>query len=201
MLNTDFAYLRRVRHGQWRRAGDHAGAKPRRGAVAGADAAAARRIVPASRAPDRPGSMQHLPDALLPGRPFPLGATWDGLGINFAVFSAHARAGSTCACSNRPDAMRSRAIRCRNTPTKSGTAICPMRRPGVLYGYRAYGPYAPEHGHRFNPSQAAARPLCSGAGWQPSTGRTRCTASASTRRAATCRSTGATVRRRCRKAW
>ena len=40
--------------------------------------------------------MQHLPDNLLPGRPFPLGATWDGLGINFAVFSAHAERIDLC---------------------------------------------------------------------------------------------------------
>ena len=40
--------------------------------------------------------MPRLPDALLPGRPFPLGATWDGLGINFAVFSAHAERIELC---------------------------------------------------------------------------------------------------------
>ena len=40
--------------------------------------------------------MQQLPDALLPGQPYPLGATWDGLGINFAVFSAHAERIDLC---------------------------------------------------------------------------------------------------------
>ncbi len=40
--------------------------------------------------------MHHLPDVLLPGRAYPLGATWDGLGINFAVFSAHAERVELC---------------------------------------------------------------------------------------------------------
>ena len=77
------------------------------------------------------------------------------------------RSESTFACSSHPGGTRSRATRCRNTPTRSGTAICPMRRAGLLYGYRAYGPYAPEQGHRFNhhkllldPYARAARRHC-----------------------------------------
>ena len=57
---------------------------------------------------------------------------------------------SISACSIRPAGARSRPIRCRNAPTRSGTATCPNARAGLLYGYRAYGPYEPQNGHRFN---------------------------------------------------
>lgn len=81
------------------------------------------------------------------GRPNPLGATWDGLGSTSRCTRATPPAWS-CACSMSAAASRS-AWRCPNTPTRSGTAICPTR-PGQLYGYRVHGPYAPDAGHRFN---------------------------------------------------
>ena len=90
--------------------------------------------------------------------PYPLGATWDGLGINFAVFSAQCRNASSSACSIRPAGARSRASRCPNAPTRSGTATCPSARPGLIYGYRAHGPYEPQRGHRFNPHKLLLDP-------------------------------------------
>ena len=65
---------------------------------------------------------------------------------------------SSFACSIRPAAARSRASICRNAPTRSGTAICPNARTGLIYGYRAYGPYSPQDGHRFNPHKLLLDP-------------------------------------------
>ena len=66
---------------------------------------------------------------------------------------------SSSACSIRPGDAADRApSRCRNAPTRSGTAICRTRSAGLLYGYRAYGPYEPQHGHRFNPHKLLLDP-------------------------------------------
>ena len=143
--------------------------------------------------------MQRLPDALLPGRPYPLGATWDGLGINFAVFSAHAERIDLCLF--EPSGRREIA---RYTLPEYTDEVwhgyLPDATAGLLYGYRAHGPYEPERGHRFNHNKLLLDPYARGTGRAACTGPMRCMAFGCTRRAATCRSTGATVRRRCRKA-
>jgi glycogen operon protein len=93
--------------------------------------------------------MQHLPDALLAGQPYPLGATWDGLGVNFAVFSAHATRMDLCLF----DPAGQRQIASYTLPEYTDEVwhgYLPGVTPGLLYGYRAFGPYAPERGHRFN---------------------------------------------------
>ena len=120
--------------------------------------------------------MQHLPDALLPGRPYPLGATWDGLGINFAVFSAHAERIDLCLFdpSGRREIAR---YTCRNTPTRSGTAICPTRRPGLLYGYRALAPTSRSTAIASTSTSCCSIPM-RGALAGSCTGPMRCTASA-----------------------
>ena len=58
-----------------------------------------------------------------PGLPYPLGATWDGAGTNFALFSAHAEKVELCLFDDDGE-RRSHASRCPSTPTRSGTAIC-----------------------------------------------------------------------------
>ena len=92
------------------------------------------------------------------GHPFPLGATWDGLGVNFALFSAHATKVELCLFDDDGRAARSSASSCPNTPTRSGTATCRTRGPGTVYGYRVHGPYEPEAGHRFNPNKLLLDP-------------------------------------------
>ncbi|HSZ93575.1 MAG TPA: glycogen debranching protein GlgX [Acetobacteraceae bacterium] len=93
--------------------------------------------------------MQHLPDALSPGRSFPLGATWDGLGINFAVFSAHAERIDLCLFepSGRHEIAR---YTLPEYTDEVWHGYLPNTTAGLRYGYRAFGPYAPERGHRFN---------------------------------------------------
>jgi len=93
--------------------------------------------------------MQHLPDRLLPGKPYPLGATWDGLGINFAVFSAHATRVDLCLfeASGRHEIAR---YTLPEYTDEIWHGYLPDATAGLLYGYRAHGPYDPPRGHRFN---------------------------------------------------
>ena len=98
-----------------------------------------------------------IPDRLLPGRPYPLGATWDGLGTNFAVFSANASAIELCIFdpSGRREIGRLTLPECTD---EVWHGYLPDALPGMLYGYRAYGPYQPQHGHRFNPHKLLLDP-------------------------------------------
>jgi len=83
-----------------------------------------------------------------PGQPHPLGATWDGSGTNFALFSAHAEKVELCLF----DADQ-KQIACVVLPEYTHEVwhgYLPDVRPGQLYGYRVYGPYEPKAGHRFN---------------------------------------------------
>ena len=93
--------------------------------------------------------MSNWPDRLLAGASSPLGATWDGLGTNFAVFSAHATRMDLCLFdpSGRREIARLPLPECTD---EVWHGYLPNARAGLIYGYRAYGPYEPQHGHRFN---------------------------------------------------
>ncbi len=93
-----------------------------------------------------------------PGSPSPLGATWDGEGTNFAVFSEHATAVDLCLFRHREDAEEAARIRLRERTDQIWHAYLPDVRPGQLYGFRMHGPYAPEDGHRFNPAKLLLDP-------------------------------------------
>ncbi|HZH12335.1 MAG TPA: glycogen debranching protein GlgX [Microvirga sp.] len=83
------------------------------------------------------------------GLPYPLGATWDGLGVNFALFSANATKVELCLF----DSDGKREVERIELPEYTDEVwhgYLPDARPGTTYGYRVYGPYAPEAGHRFN---------------------------------------------------
>ncbi len=84
-----------------------------------------------------------------PGRPYPLGSTWDGEGVNFALYSEHAEKVELCFFdeSGRHELQR---IQLPEQTDMVWHGYLPEARPGQLYGYRVYGPYAPQHGHRFN---------------------------------------------------
>ncbi|WP_420858297.1 glycogen debranching protein GlgX [Marivivens marinus] len=86
--------------------------------------------------------------AIRAGEPYPLGATFDGEGVNFAVFSKHATRMTLCLFDD--DGHEVFLI---DLPERSGHVwhgYFPGMRPGQLYGYRAHGPYRPDEGHRFN---------------------------------------------------
>lgn len=83
------------------------------------------------------------------GLPFPLGATWDGLGVNFALFSAHATKVELCLFDSSGQVELER-IELPEYTDEIWHGYLPDAHPGVIYGYRVYGPYDPENGHRFN---------------------------------------------------
>ena len=101
--------------------------------------------------------MPPIPTRLLPGRPDQLGANWDGLGVNFAVFSAHAERIDLCLFdpAGRREIARLPLPECTD---EVWHGYLPEARPGQLYGYRAHGPYEPRQGHRFNPHKLLLDP-------------------------------------------
>jgi isoamylase len=84
-----------------------------------------------------------------PGRPYPLGSTWDGEGVNFALYSEHAEKVELCLfdMSGKRETLR---VLLPEQTDMVWHGYLPEVRPGQLYGYRVYGPYAPEQGQRFN---------------------------------------------------
>ena len=92
-----------------------------------------------------------------PGRPYPLGATWDGSGTNFALFSAHAEKVELCLFDEDGKQEIAR-IALPELTHEIWHAYLPDARPGQLYGYRVHGPYEPEAGHRFNPNKLLIDP-------------------------------------------
>ncbi len=90
------------------------------------------------------------------GDPYPLGATWDGSGVNFAIFSEHADAVDLCLFDEQGgDEER---IRLTEQTDLVWHAYLPDGRPGQRYGYRVHGPYEPGRGHRFNPAKLLIDP-------------------------------------------
>jgi isoamylase len=95
--------------------------------------------------------------ATAPGRPWPMGASFDGDGVNFAVFSAHATAMDLCLFS--PDGRKELArLPLRDRDGDIWHIRVSGLMPGALYGYRAHGPYQPDQGHRFNPNKLLIDP-------------------------------------------
>ncbi len=119
------------------------------------------------------GTATYKQPTVLPGRPFPLGATWDGLGVNFALYTENAFDRGEIP---EPDPLSRAAgvelLLFDRASDRAPSAVVPLVertgpiwhgyipgiRPGQLYGYRVYGPYAPEDGHRFNPNKVLLDP-------------------------------------------
>ena len=98
------------------------------------------------------------PFRVLPGRPHPLGATWDGHGVNFAVFSEHAESVDLCFFDRSDPKKEIERIRVREQTAHVWHCYIPGVRPGQLYGYRVLGPFEPERGFRFNSSKLLIDP-------------------------------------------
>ncbi|MGI9184379.1 MAG: glycogen debranching protein GlgX [Solirubrobacteraceae bacterium] len=90
-----------------------------------------------------------------PGRPFPLGATWDGEGTNFSLFSEHAGGVELCLFDDAGDETR---IEVTGRRALNWHCYLPGVGPGQRYGYRVHGPYEPNEGHRFNPAKLLIDP-------------------------------------------
>ena len=100
---------------------------------------------------------------LSPGYPYPLGATWDGRGVNFALFSENATAVDLCLFDSIEARVEKRAaVHSSSRPTWCGTATCRELRPGQLYGFRVHGPYDPGSRPPLQSVETAHGPLCQG---------------------------------------
>jgi isoamylase len=93
-----------------------------------------------------------------PGAPYPLGASWDGEGVNFALFSEHAHAVRLELFDDPRSGVPSTVIPLTETTDQVWHVYLPDVRPGALYGYRVDGPYDPDAGHRFNPNKLLIDP-------------------------------------------
>ncbi len=98
--------------------------------------------------------IEHL--VVTAGRPAPVGATFDGDGVNFAVFSEHATRMTLCLFDENGTEVRKLDLPERNGDVWHG--YISGLRPGQHYGYRTHGPYRPEEGHRFNPNKLLIDP-------------------------------------------
>lgn len=119
-----------------------------------------------SRSPQRvrPRARHESGIRIWPGRSYPLGATWDGRGVNFALYAENATKVELCLFDS-PDATRESA--CIPLPEYTDFVwhgYFPDLVPGQLYGYRVHGPYEPQAGHRFNPSKVLLDPYAKAIG-------------------------------------
>ena len=105
------------------------------------------------------------------GSPFPLGATWTGLGVNFALFSAHASKVELCLFDDQGQREIER-IALPEFTDEVWHGFLPDARPGTIYGYRVHGPYDPKLGHRFNANKLLldpyAKAVVGNLEWDPS---------------------------------
>ncbi|MEX1159147.1 MAG: alpha-amylase family glycosyl hydrolase, partial [Thermomicrobiales bacterium] len=95
---------------------------------------------------------------LLPGRPFPLGAHWDGTGVNFAIFSENANRVDLCLFNSEAGRGETERIRLPEVTAHVWHGYLPDVQPGQLYGYRVYGRFEPQHGLRFNDNKLVIDP-------------------------------------------
>ena len=99
---------------------------------------------------ERPSSVRNRP-----GRPYPLGAIWDGSGVNFALFSENATGVELCLFDDNGQETRVPIV---ENSDHVWHIYLPDARPGTRYGYRVHGPWEPANGHRFNPAKLLLDP-------------------------------------------
>jgi len=99
-----------------------------------------------------------------PGRPYPRGATWDGAGVNFALFTEHATKVELCLFDSPEARKESHRIPLPEQTDMIWHGSFPDLRPGQLYGYRVHGPFKPEQGLRFNPNKVLFDPYAKAVG-------------------------------------
>src|SRR5947209_2824342 len=99
-----------------------------------------------------------------PGRSHPLGATWDGAGVNFALFSEHATKVELCLFDAPEATAPSHTIVLPEQTDQVWHCYLPDVQPDQLYGYRVHGRYDPQNGHRFNPAKVVFDPYAKAVG-------------------------------------
>lgn len=95
---------------------------------------------------------------IYPGSPYPLGATWDGNGVNFALFAENATKVELCLFDKNDTGKEIQRIRLQERTHQVWHGYLPDCKPGDLYGYRVHGPYDPANGHRFNANKVLIDP-------------------------------------------
>jgi glycogen operon protein len=109
---------------------------------------------------------------LWPGSPSPLGATYDGAGVNFALFSEHATAVHLCLFETADASMEQLCVPLTERTDRVWHGYMPDAKPGQLYGFRVHGPWDPARGFRFNPAKVLLDPYARAIGrppaWHPS---------------------------------
>jgi isoamylase len=104
------------------------------------------------------------PRRIWPGEPYPLGATWDGIGVNFALFSAAATKVELCLFDSADAPRESQRFVLPEQTDMVWHGYLPDVRPAQLYGYRVHGPYDPTRGHRCNPNKVLLDPYAKAVG-------------------------------------
>ncbi len=99
-----------------------------------------------------------MDNLLWPGSPYPLGATWDGQGVNFALFADNAEGVELCLFDSVTGARETGKFKFHEKSHQIWHAYIPGLKPGQLYGYRVTGPYDPANGHRYNPNKLIIDP-------------------------------------------
>src|SRR3954465_15864881 len=99
-----------------------------------------------------------------PGRPFPLGATWDGAGVNFSLFAENATKVELCLFDGPDDVKESAIFPLQEQTSRVWHNYFPDIIPGQLYGYRVHGPYEPQNGLRFNHNKIVLDPYAKAIG-------------------------------------
>ncbi len=106
---------------------------------------------------------------ILPGKPYPLGATWDGEGVNFAIYSENAEKVELCLFDEADSKTERERVAFREVTGHVWHAYLPDIKPGQLYGYRIHGTYEPKEGLRFNPAKLLIDPyaiaICGKVNW------------------------------------
>ncbi|RVU00786.1 glycogen debranching enzyme GlgX [Mucilaginibacter limnophilus] len=95
---------------------------------------------------------------IYPGKPYPLGSTWDGNGVNFTLYADNATGVELCLFDSPENGTESKRIKLVERSHQIWHIYVPGIKPGQLYGYRVYGPYEPQNGHRFNPNKLLIDP-------------------------------------------
>jgi isoamylase len=106
-----------------------------------------------------------------PGSPYPPGATWDGRGVNFALFSEHATKVELCLFETVDAQSEVSRFALPERTDQAWHGYLPEVLPGQLYGYRVHGPYEPQQGHRFNPHKVLLDPYAKSIGRADGAGR------------------------------
>jgi isoamylase len=95
---------------------------------------------------------------IYPGGPYPLGATWDGSGVNFALYADNATDVELCLFGDKSDEIETVKIKITERSHHIWHVYLPEVKPGQLYGYRVHGKYDPTNGHRYNPCKLLIDP-------------------------------------------